>query len=150
MMLQTLTLLVLFFLNDSATSEIYTYCHTLSLHDALPISEVAELAVSFLIIAALVQVADGAQVVAQGMLRGLHDTFVPMLFALFGYWVIGIGVGAWLAFERDWGGVGIWTGLATGLSIVAVLMLTRWMQRERLGLVRVAAPLREEIGRAHV
>src|SRR3546814_10793443 len=59
------------------------------------------------------------------MLRGLHDTFVPMLFALFGYWVIGIGVGAWLAFERDWGGVGIWTGLATCLSIVAVLMLTR-------------------------
>lgn len=106
-------------------------------------AEVAELAVSFLIIAALFQVADGAQVVAQGMLRGLHDTFVPMLFALFGYWVIGIGVGAWLAFERDWGGVGIWTGLATGLSIVAVLMLTRWMQRERLGLVGVAAPLHE-------
>src|SRR3546814_16852046 len=64
------------------------------------------------LIAALFQVADGAQVVAQGMLRGLHDTFVPMLFALFGYWVIGIGVGAWLAFERDWGGVGIWTGVA--------------------------------------
>src|SRR3546814_838658 len=99
------------------------------------------------LIAALFQVADGAQVVAQGMLRGLHDTFVPMLFALFGYWVIGIGVGAWLAFERDWGGVGIWTGLATGLSIVAVLMLTRWMQRERLGLVRVAAPLREAVAR---
>ena len=98
-------------------------------------AEVAELAVSFLIVAALFQVADGAQVVAQGMLRGLQDTFVPMLFALFGYWVIGIGVGAWLAFERDWGGVGIWTGLAIGLGIVAVLMLTRWMQRERLGLL---------------
>src|SRR3546814_15427133 len=27
----------LFFLNDTATTEIYTYCHTLSLHDALPI-----------------------------------------------------------------------------------------------------------------
>src|SRR3546814_16592733 len=26
-----------FFLNDTATTEIYTYCHTLSLHDALPI-----------------------------------------------------------------------------------------------------------------
>ena len=85
--------------------------------------------------ASVVKLGRGAQVVAQGMLRGLHDTFVPMLFALFGYWVIGIGVGAWLAFERDWGGVGIWTGLATGLSIVAVLMLTRWMQRERLGLL---------------
>src|SRR3546814_12622674 len=27
----------LFFFKDTATTEIYTYCHTLSLHDALPI-----------------------------------------------------------------------------------------------------------------
>src|SRR3546814_16833082 len=26
-----------FFFNDTATTEIYTYCHTLALHDALPI-----------------------------------------------------------------------------------------------------------------
>src|SRR3546814_16036950 len=30
------TMFYLFF-NDTATTEIYTYCHTLSLHDALPI-----------------------------------------------------------------------------------------------------------------
>src|SRR3546814_13378991 len=30
--------LVGFFFNDTATTEIYTYLHTLSLHDALPIS----------------------------------------------------------------------------------------------------------------
>lgn len=101
-------------------------------------AEVAALAVSFLVIAALFQVFDGAQVIAQGMLRGLHDTFVPMLFALFGYWIVGIGVGAWLAFGRGWGGVGIWTGLATGLGIVAVLMLARWLLRDRLGLVPAA------------
>src|SRR3546814_1424840 len=28
---------MLFFFNGTATAEIYTYCHTLSLHDALPI-----------------------------------------------------------------------------------------------------------------
>src|SRR3546814_7698241 len=28
----------MFFLNDTATTEIYTYCHTLPLHDALPFS----------------------------------------------------------------------------------------------------------------
>src|SRR3546814_11613531 len=27
------------FFDDTATTEIYTYCHTLSLHDALPISD---------------------------------------------------------------------------------------------------------------
>src|SRR3546814_17256551 len=30
--------LVFFFCNETTTTEIYTYCHTLSLHDALPIS----------------------------------------------------------------------------------------------------------------
>src|SRR3546814_17009028 len=29
---------VIFFFNDTATTDIYTYCHTLSLHDALPLS----------------------------------------------------------------------------------------------------------------
>src|SRR3546814_4261061 len=31
-------MMFLFFFNESATTEIYTYVHTLSLHDALPIS----------------------------------------------------------------------------------------------------------------
>jgi MATE family multidrug resistance protein len=70
------------------------------------------------------------------MLRGLHDTRVPMLFALLGYWGIGLGVGTWLAFARGWGGVGIWVGLAIGLAIVAVLMIGRWLIRERIGLTQ--------------
>src|SRR3546814_3395503 len=39
-----IVLLWMFFFNDTATTEIYTYCHTLSLHDALPIyaAEVAD------------------------------------------------------------------------------------------------------------
>jgi MATE family multidrug resistance protein len=99
-------------------------------------ARVIELAVTFLTVAAVFQIFDGSQVVAAGMLRGLHDTRVPMLFALFGYWVIGIGVGVWLAFERGWQGIGIWAGLATGLAIVAALMVGRWALRARLGLVR--------------
>jgi MATE family multidrug resistance protein len=59
-----------------------------------------------------------------------------MLFALLGYWGIGLGFGAWLAFERGWGGVGIWAGLALGLAVVSVLMLIRWSLRDRLGLDR--------------
>src|SRR3546814_18278552 len=34
----------IFFFNDTATTEIYTYWHTLSHHDALPISDVGGLA----------------------------------------------------------------------------------------------------------
>jgi multidrug resistance protein, MATE family len=98
-------------------------------------TEVLQLAIQFLMVAAVFQIVDGAQVVGTGMLRGLQDTTWPMLFAAFGYWVIGIGLGAWLAFKADWDGVGVWTGLAVGLAIVAVLILWRWLSRERLGLV---------------
>ena len=98
-------------------------------------TKVFNLAVGFLMVAAIFQIVDGAQVVGAGMLRGLHDTKVPMFFAAFGYWVVGIGVGAWLAFRQGWDGIGVWTGLATGLAIVSVLMLVRWSMREKLGLL---------------
>ncbi|MBS0640788.1 MAG: MATE family efflux transporter [Proteobacteria bacterium] len=92
-------------------------------------------AVSFLMLAAAFQIADGAQAVGAGILRGLHDTRMPMLFALLGYWAIGLPLSASLAFAAGLGGVGIWIGLAIGLAIVAVLMLGRWYFREALGLV---------------
>jgi MATE family multidrug resistance protein len=99
---------------------------------------VLALAVQFLLIAAVFQLADGAQVVGASILRGLHDTRVPMFFAAFGYWAVGIGVGAWLAFETPLAGRGIWIGLALGLAIVAILMLWRWSRRDALGLVPAA------------
>jgi len=92
-------------------------------------------AMSFLMLAAIFQIADGAQTVGAGMLRGLHDARRPMLFALIGYWAVGLPLGASLAFPLGMGGVGIWIGLATGLGVVATLMVWRWMRREALGLV---------------
>jgi multidrug resistance protein, MATE family len=111
---------------------------SLFLTDTPANANVISLGVSFLLIAALFQIADGAQVVGAGMLRGLHDTRVPMIFALFGYWAIGLGVGFALAFSLDWRGVGIWVGLAAGLAVVAMLMLWRWTRRDRLGLLPTA------------
>ena len=107
---------------------------TIFLEDTPANATVIALGVSYLGIAAIFQLVDGAQVAGAGVLRGLHDTKVPMIFTFVGYWLIGIGVGAWLAFGKGWDGVGLWTGLAVGLAIVAVLMLSRWMMRERLGL----------------
>jgi MATE family multidrug resistance protein len=97
-------------------------------------AEVVELAARFLLFAAIFQIVDGAQVVGAGMLRGLHDTRVPMLFAALGYWGLGLPLGAVLAFPLGLEGAGIWTGLASGLAVVAVLMTARWIMRERLGL----------------
>jgi len=96
---------------------------------------VIDLAVSFLMVAALFQVADGGQAVAAGMLRGLHDTRVPMVYAGIGYWGIGLLLGVALAFQGGMAGFGLWIGLATGLTVVAILLLVRWLRRERLGLM---------------
>lgn len=108
---------------------------TLFLDPAVPANtQVIRLAVSFLIVAAFFQIFDGAQVVAAGMLRGLHDTRVPMIYAAIGYWVIGLATGVGLGFGLGWEGVGIWIGLAAGLGSVAVMLLARWLRRARLGL----------------
>ena len=95
---------------------------------------VAALAVTFLAFAALFQLADAAQVVGAGMLRGLHDTRIPMVIAAFGYWGIGMPLAVVLAFPLGLEGTGIWIALAASLAIVAVMMTARWTMRERLGL----------------
>jgi len=111
---------------------------TLFLKDIPANAVTISLAVSFLKVAAAFQLVDCAQVIGAGMLRGLHDTRWPLIFALVGYWGIGLGIGAWLAFGADWKGIGIWIGLASGLAAVAALMLLRWLMRERIGLTRLA------------
>jgi MATE family multidrug resistance protein len=109
---------------------------TLFLDDTAKNAVAIALAVGFLRVAAAFQLFDGAQVIGAGMLRGLHDTRWPLVFAAVGYWGIGLGIGSWLAFGADWKGIGIWIGLASGLAAVAVLMLARWSMRESLGLTR--------------
>ncbi|ABC21501.1 MATE family efflux transporter [Rhodospirillum rubrum] len=89
---------------------------------------VIDLAVVLMALAALFQIADGAQAVCNGMLRGLHDTKVPMLLAALGYWGLGLPLGALLAFPLGVGAPGVWIGLAGGLSVVAVLMTRRWIR----------------------
>ena len=92
-------------------------------------------AVQFMVVAAAFQLFDGLQAVAAGALRGLQDTRVPMVFALFGYWVPGFGTAVWLGFFTPLEGLGVWFGLAVGLIVVALLMLRRWGSRARLGLL---------------
>src|SRR5688572_12392230 len=92
-------------------------------------------AVQFMVVAAAFQLFDGLQAVAAGALRGLQDTKIPMMFALFGYWLPGFGTALFLGFFTPLEGLGIWIGLMVGLVVVAFLMLQRWMRRARLGLL---------------
>lgn len=96
-------------------------------------------AVQYLMVAAAFQLFDGAQAVAAGVLRGLQDTRIPMLIAIFSYWVPGFGLAIALGFFSPLSGLGVWFGLAAGLVIVAALLLWRWSARHRLGLVPLRA-----------
>jgi MATE family multidrug resistance protein len=96
---------------------------------------VVAFALQFLVFAAAFQLVDGIQAVAAGALRGLQDTRIPMWIAIFSYWVPGIGAAIGFGFLAGLEGVGIWMGLSTGLACAAVLLLWRWMARERLDLV---------------
>lgn len=93
-------------------------------------------ALQFIAVAAMFQLFDGAQAVTAGALRGLQDTRVPMLIAIGGYWLPGMGLAVGLGFFTQLAGLGIWFGLQAGLVVVALLLLLRWRQRERLGLLR--------------
>lgn len=96
-------------------------------------------ALRYLVIAAAFQLVDGLQAVAAGALRGLQDTRIPMWIAIFSYWVPGIGVALYLGFVADWGGIGVWIGLATGLAAAALLLIWRWLRRDGLGLTERSA-----------
>ena len=90
-----------------------------------------------MLVAALFQLVDGAQVIALGQLRGLQDTKVPMVLAAISYWVIGLPIGYVLAFPLGMGPHGVWVGLITGLAMAAVLLWYRYLRILSRGIDRV-------------
>lgn len=86
---------------------------------------VLEMTAQMLIFAAIFQVSDGLQIALFGMLRGLHDTKVPMLINGFAYWVVAFGLGYYLAHHTPVGALGLWIGLVVGLSIGSLLLFIR-------------------------
>ena len=100
-----------------------------------PDPEVIRLGMVLLIIVAAFQLFDGIQVVSTGALRGAGETRIPAVLSLVAYWLLGLPIGSWLAFRRGWGAVGLWTGLALGLIIVACVPLTVWRRKTRMWAV---------------
>ncbi len=89
--------------------------------------------VTLLAISALFQLADAMQVIALGLLRGIHDTRVPMIAAAFSYWGVGMPSAYGLAFGAGMGGVGLWLGLTLGLACAAVTLMWRfWAKAPKL------------------
>jgi multidrug resistance protein, MATE family len=98
---------------------------------------VGALASQLLILAAVFQFSDGIQVTANGALRGLKDTTVPMVITILAYWGIGMPLGYWLGFGLGMGARGIWIGLIAGLTGAALLLFARFARMAR----RYRAPI---------
>jgi multidrug resistance protein, MATE family len=90
---------------------------------------VIAIGIKVLQVAALFQLADGAQAVLAGALRGLGITRATFFANLIGHWVFGLPLGLWLCFRLDWGVVGIWFGLALGLLLVALMLIWEWWRQ---------------------
>ena len=92
-------------------------------------TEVIALAVILLGFAAFFQVADGLAMASIGSMRGYKDTFGPMKIMAISYWGVGLPVGIILSITdlvtEQMGAVGMWTGMALGLLVAAVLMVRR-------------------------
>ena len=82
-------------------------------------------AATLLPIAGVFQVFDGLQIVAAGALRGVADTRVPMILNFVGFWLVGLPISILLGLWLDRGPTGVWWGLAIGIAIVALLLLSR-------------------------
>ena len=93
--------------------------------------------VALLYVAALFQLADAGQVQALGLLRGMHDTRIPMLMAAFSYWLVGVPVSYALGFVFGFGAIGVWMGLVVGLSLAWITM--GWRLWRKIASTTVAA-----------
>lgn len=93
--------------------------------------QVIEIAANLLIITTLFQLSDGVQVVALGGLRGLSDVKAPTIITFASYWIIAVPVAAILGFYFNLGVVGIWSGLAIGLTVAAILLFFRLNQKTK-------------------
>ncbi|MGI4863119.1 MAG: MATE family efflux transporter [Janthinobacterium lividum] len=88
-------------------------------------------AATLMTIAAAFQVSDGLQVVGLGALRGLEDVKVPSVVALLAYWALALPLGYALGFGLKLGAPGVWLGLLSGLTAVAVVLLLRFRRESQ-------------------
>jgi MATE family multidrug resistance protein len=93
---------------------------------AAPDAGTVALAASLLLVGASFFLADGAQAIAAGALRGLNDTRVPLIFAGLSFWLVGF-TGCWvLGLTLRLGAPGIWLGFTIGLIVYAALLIARF------------------------
>ena len=89
--------------------------------------EVVSIASKLLLVAALFQISDSAQVIFLGALRGLQDVKIPTVLTFIAYWMIGFPTSYFLGKESAYGSTGIWIGLLVGLASASIFLYLRFI-----------------------
>jgi multidrug resistance protein, MATE family len=92
---------------------------------------VVVLASQLLIVGAVFQLADGVQVIAAHLLRGISDVKVPTAITLVAYWGIALPLAYVIGIRGPFGAVGVWAGIASGLAFAAVFLTVRFVRLTR-------------------
>jgi MATE family multidrug resistance protein len=117
---------------------VYLFCGRAIASSFIGDPSVIATATRLLVVAAVFQVFDGAQVVNAAALRGLTDVRVPAAITFVAYWVIALPAGYLLGIRGAFGPAGIWMGLAAGLAAAAVLLGARFIRLTRPGAPAVS------------
>jgi MATE family multidrug resistance protein len=101
---------------------------------------VTSLAVNLLLFAVLYQLSDAIQIGAAGALRGYKDTLVTLVLTVISFWLVGLPLGYYLGLSQSapLGAEGFWIGLVVGLSVNAVLLLSRLKLVSRKAIENIA------------
>ncbi|UWR25410.1 MATE family efflux transporter [Sulfitobacter sp. S223] len=98
--------------------------------------QILQIGVGILFMAGLFQLVDGTQAIALGVLRGVQDTRMPMIYAAISYWAIGVPTSYLLGFTLGLEGIGVWAGLGIGLGVAAILLNVRFWRTVLPGIRR--------------
>jgi MATE family, multidrug efflux pump len=101
---------------------------------------IAALAIPLFTVAAVFQISDGVQGVGAGVLRGAGDARFTFTANVIGHYLVGLPLALLLGFHLRWGVVGIWWGLAAGLTAVAVALVWRFLRVSRREILPLALP----------
>lgn len=100
-------------------------------------ADVLEVATPLMLIAAVFQLFDGAQVVGAGALRGCGDTRFVQWANVVGHYLVGLPVAVALGFGLGMGPQGLWWGLSAGLVSVSVALAVRFERLSRRVIARL-------------
>lgn len=91
--------------------------------------QVIYLGSQLLIFSGIFQLSDGMQAVGAGILRGLKDVKIIMLYSFISYVIINLPLGYFLGFVCEFGAEGVWCGFICSLSAAAILFRLRYLKQ---------------------